>query len=470
VTTAPGRPKLNADTWLATGLRALHERRFEEAGELFGRVLRESTAEKTRTSAHCYSALAAIAGAPPSRRMIGPVNAAVAHLRSAGGAALAGVLAAVIRDDFRAAGARLPLHVAPLADERAVYRLTRDELRLLAATLVPVAGPTWSRLGECATDLFASGGVPPEKDDPQRRSGVPAYFRSRPELTVANPGVRAPITLGLAGVVAVAAVVAILLAGPWYEVVEVVLVAVAFALPLTFFGLVGLHDVRAYRRARSSYDRQLTEYTMRPNDRQMDAWLEEDVRRLAAHGAERHRINPDHLLAPPQAIVGVSNRLHQRIAYRQEMVESSYAYRVVARPIVEPLAKGRLGEDGRLRADHYHVVLVYLTRHRVCVFRGELEFRTGQLVGPATHAFPYNDVVAVSSGAAATQMRFDDGSGPCRVTTLDGGFAVTLVDGDSIEASTGLINHVQAGGDRRLEVAWPNEAALCTVRAQLSGG
>jgi hypothetical protein len=470
MTTAPGRPKLNVDNWLAAGLRALHERRYEDAAELFGRVLRESTTEKTRTAAHCYSALAAIAGAPPSRRMIGPVAAAVAHLRSAGGAALAGVLAAVIRDDFRAAGARLPRYVAPLADERAVSRLTRDELRLLAATLVPVAGPTWSGLAECAADLFAAAGVANEADDPERLFSVPVYFRSRPELAVANPGMRAPVMLGLAATIAAVAVVVILLVGAWYEVVEVLLVALAFALPLTFFGLVGLHDVRAYRRAKSAYDRELTEYTMRPTDRQMDDWLEADVHRLVAHGAERHQLNPDHLLAPPQAIVGVSNRLHQRIAYRQERAESSYAYRVVARPMFEPLAKGRAGEDGRLRADHYHVVLVYLTRHRVCVFRGELEFRTGHLVAPVTHAFPYNDVVAVSPRAAATQMRFDDGSGRYRVTKLDGGFAVTLVDGDSIEASTGLVNHVRASGDRRIEIAWPNEPAYRTVRAQLSRG
>jgi hypothetical protein len=116
-------------------------------------------------------------------------------------------------------------------------------------------------------------------------------------------------------------------------------------------------------------------------------------------------------------------------------------------------------------SDHYHVVLVYLTRHRVCVFRGELEFRTGQLVAPVIQAFPYNDVVAVSPRTAATQMRYDDGSGRYRVTKLDGGFAVTLVDGDSVEASASL-----AAGERRVEVAWPNEAAYRTVRAQLSGG
>jgi hypothetical protein len=474
MTTAPGRPKLIVDNWLATGLRALTERRFAEAGELFGRVLRESTSEKTRTAAHCYLALATLAGAPPSRRMIGPVNGAVAHLRSAGGTALAAVLAAVIRDDFRAAGARLPEHVAPMADERAVHRLTRDELRLLAAALVPVAGPTWSGLAECAADLFAASGVAPEDDDPERRSAVPAYFRSRPELTVDNPGIRAPVLLGLAFAVAIVAVAVILLVGPWYEVAEAVLVAAACALPLTFFGLVGLHDVRAYRRAKSSYVRQLSEYTMRPTDRQMDEWLEADVQRLAAHGAERHRLNPDHLLVPPQAIVGVSNRLHQRIAYRQERVESSYAYRVVARPLFEPLARGRAGEDGRLRADHYHVVLVYLTRHRVCVFRGELEFRTGVLIGAATHTFPYNDVAAVSPRALATQMRYDDGSGHYRVTKLDGGFAVTLADGDTIAVNTGLTNHARTGGDRRVEVAWPNEPAHRTVeremRAQLRRG
>jgi hypothetical protein len=106
----------------------------------------------------------------------------------------------------------------------------------------------------------------------------------------------------------------------------------------------------------------------------------------------------------------------------------------------------------------------------VCVFRGELEFRTGHLFAAATHAFPYNDVVAVSPRALATQMRYDDGSGRYRVTKLDGGFVVTLVDGDTIAASTGLTNHARAGGDRRVEVAWPNDPALRTVRARLSRG
>ncbi len=474
MTTAPGRPKLNVENWLAAGLRALHERRLEDAGELFGRVLRDSTNEKTRRTAHGYSALATIAGAPPSRRMIGPVNAAVSHLRSAGGTALAGVVAAVIRDDFRSAGARLPRHLAPLCDDQSAYRLTREELRLLAATLAPVAGPARAALAECAADLFTGASVEPNADDLERPSAVPAYFRSRPELTVPNPGTRSPVVLALAAAIVVGGAVAVQLVGAWYEAVELVLAGLAFALPLTFFGLVGLRDVLAYRRARSTYERQLAEYTMRPSDRRMDEWLAEDLRRLAEHGAQCHGLNPDHLLVPPQAVVGVSNRLYQRIAYRQEQVESSYAYRVLARAISEPLARGRPGEDGRLRADHYHVVLVYLARHRVCVFRGELEFRTGRLVAPSTHSFPYEDVVAVSPRAAATQMRFDEGAGRYRIMRLDGGFAVSLVDGDTIEASTGLINHTRAGGDRRVEVAWPNAASYRVVerqvRAQLGGG
>jgi len=85
-------------------------------------------------------------------------------------------------------------------------------------------------------------------------------------------------------------------------------------------------------------------------------------------------------------------------------------------------------------------------------------------VGQSTHSFPYEDVAAVSPRAAATQMRVGH-----RVTRLDGGFAISLVDGDTVEASTGLTDNVRRG-----EVAWPNAHAFDVVerqvRAQLGRG
>src|SRR6185369_9229675 len=138
------------------------------------------------------------------------------------------------------------------------------------------------------------------------------------------------------------------------------------------FGVAAWGRYGVYKNELAAYERAWQRAQPKPSDEQMNDWLAEDIRRIEELGAEKHRLSrrliAEHgpLVVEPQAIVGRfgSPRL-------------------------------RYGADGKLRANKYRILTIYLTAERVCVFVVDLDFGSRHLIQERRLTFRYRDIVAI---------------------------------------------------------------------------
>ncbi|GAA4263178.1 hypothetical protein [Dactylosporangium darangshiense] len=462
--------------WLAIGQRELAEEYYPAAIEAFEKALHQDRRDEERAAAYCYTALAKLARVRPAYRPPAEIDHVVMCLSNAQKMPLAGFLAALVQEDwYQADSMSEPRPLGRIADRGAVARLNADEVRLVTKHLVPTPGVTWRLLVERAAELdievleHETGGPQVRVPDDERRIGVRRYFKELPPRPDDVP-IRTTVALLIGGPLSGATAIAIATSSIAMAArVAIVVAALVVAAVAVVVGMILYQDVRVYRRKLAIYEEGQEIAAMRPSDAQLDEWLRQDVERIQAEGAQRHRLDPGSqdrggdLLAEPQTVVGVSRLRQKRAEYRRvQDGPLRHAYRIVRTQTNTLVARSRVGADGKIRSDHYHVLVTYLSKHRVCVYRCELDFATGRATSHATQAFHYADVVAISSHTISSRkeideagrMLFDDGSGQYQETFLDQSFVLSLLDGDKIQVGVGVSDGHDDHG--RLQMAWKN--------------
>ena len=469
------------------GVRALAEHRYPQARSWFTEYLANGAgphAASRRQQAHGYLALVMLAQAPPSYRTPRDIEQVVGHLSTATPCQLTYTLAALVKEDyFDADGVSPPPALSGLAGRWHVEELTAQEIRLLAAHLAPTPGPAWQRLSDYAADQFGidvqqpplAEAPPPDRG---RQLGVIRYFMPVPRPPASTRRADPFTLMTFGGGVLLLPLLGLFVSVPWYVAVLATVLFVVIGVGLFFFGVITYWEYRDERRRLRQHERARAAAEPRPSDQQLDDWLRLDIERIVALGAHRHRLNRHEvhhggdLLIAPQAAVGVSTL--QRGDTRTVRIRDPFArsgYRSVHQRV--PLAKCRLGRDGRLRADHYRVLVMYLATRRIGIFECELDFASGRLLSESTHAFSYEDVVTISARTVAPtsdvqealNVLFDDGSGTYTRIFFDDRFTISLADSGRIEVSVGLSGH----STRRqgVEVAWGNRRVQRVVERMI---
>lgn len=475
--------------WYAQGWERLEKKFYPEAIRSFKEYLSRAQVStgaageidlERRAEVHTGAAIAMLAGAPPAYRTAKEIAGITNHLLAAPGTVLGPILAALVEEDYyTSAGTSPPPTLTRIAGRARLDHLTRDDVVLLAEHLVPASGATWHRphvhgqlIGVPVREFVADEGDPPM--EAERKGGVQKYFLPTPVAPRAGGAGVARLALGVGlGLLLMAAGVLVLSDDPASsDCLDAAVLGGGCALLIA--GIQAYRTHRSYRQAVERFHRDWAAAEPKPGDPELDGWLREDVERIQALGARRHRLNRQplarggDLIIDPQVIVGLSRRTRTNVEHHLALdAHEPDGFRTVRRQVTVPVTHSRAGEDRQIRADIYHVLVLYLTKHRICVIQCELELATRRLVNETTRSFRYGDVTQVaattipeSTGALSTldydaiNVLFDDGSAGYRQVFVDNRFVLSLADGDRIEVGIGVSRWAGAGRDQT--VAWAN--------------
>ncbi|MTD54897.1 hypothetical protein [Amycolatopsis pithecellobii] len=443
------------------GLRALKGEMYAKAVTEFEESLADATkagADETAegrhdlASAHFHAALAMLNGRPPGDRVPEQIKRVESHLVQAAKfddpivPHQANVLWAVVQDDYyRANGMRVKEPIAGDFPE-SLYALSQSELQPLVEHLKSAQGAAWEALTRRAVEFGMKPAVSQEDTpvtrvhDPGRAEAVKKYFIPTPRLRTAAPAVTA-----LVGCLAMLGFAAAL-----HNIASVVFVAGIY-----FAGRWGWRQFTVYQR----YRKRLAEAEPKPADEQMDAWLAEDVEILRSQAGDRVRLNPlnedegGDLVYPVQAVVGIP----------AEGATGAKGLRI------------RRGHDRRWRANHYDVLILFLTNDLISLYRCTLDFHTGEPVYEELTERHYRDIVGVSSNRvpvpqvitdlfkALDSLTAEAGAQPDEQKYADLSFAQTftmsIVSGERIELNTGFGDTI--GSDN--QIAWASNSRALNI-------
>jgi hypothetical protein len=161
-------------------------------------------------------------------------------------------------------------------------------------------------------------------------------------------------------------------------------VGVVIGLALVAAGLIrGGPRIRRYIRGCALAD-------PKPSDHQIDTWLAESIEPICEDGFRRLDIVHSDLVdkdAPPLVVVGFPNDLPDFLAPDAAQVSDSQ----------RPRFRLARGKDGKIRATHYDVLVVYMSTWHLCTYQCVLEMETGGVISDRTREFHYRDVVSVAT-------------------------------------------------------------------------
>ena len=388
---------------ILNGSKALEQRMYPEVISEFNAYLSTASKDEDQSGvetctkvaqAHAYIALAMLDGSPASYRSPEEIERVQRRLneslrsgqRAGGGVqvvAWASVLWQIVCEDYyKADGMNPPLLAAPQGGRppsadtaEHIARLIADlddlSVTLLISHVARSRGDTWRALEERAQPLNL---VDPDDDenpeptaaDPTRAERVRKYFTQTPDK-VEN-------TRAIVGACATAALI---LLG---------IIVGGFTLVLFFVGAVAsgrwtYHRLREYQQ----YLKDFAAAEPKPSDQEMDAWLVEDMEYIRRRAANRLRLNAKlksegkggDLVFPAQIVVGV-----WEFDASSNLGANGSA-----------LTHTQHGSDGKMRADYYKVLILFLTDKLISTFGGLLDFKTGDLLVDWAREFDYRDIV-----------------------------------------------------------------------------
>jgi hypothetical protein len=458
-----------------SGVRSLKERLYREAeaclAEYLSREHRNPKSANRRARAHCLIALAILARTPPLSRSTAEIKQVVARLSNAKRLPLAQVLASLVQETFyETDGWNIPEDLQVVAQKASVGQLDRNDVEQVIRHLNGMFGPTWVQICRQAGVLGVDDRPPPviesDRVDPWRRKGVPRYFAIIPPEPPDPPYVRAWTLTGTGVALAVLPCGGLYVTTKWYVGLTALVLLYAAATPFLFFGILTWHDVNDWRRRIRARNEAIAAAHPQPTEAQIDAWLQEDVDAAVQRGADRHRLDLDlgvknaGLVIKPQVIVGISRlggpHSAERLV-RDPQAPSGYRLTVVRMP----LARSRVGADGRLRSSHYHVLVVFLSERRLGVFECDVDLATRRRLAEASHSFSYDDVVTMSyrrltsaDGAESANVVVNR-DGRSETIHGDNRFFLSLVNGHHIEVSTAIPKGIDSR--RGSSIAWDND-------------
>jgi hypothetical protein len=248
-----------------------------------------------------------------------------------------------------------------------------DRDRLASHTDAASSG-TWKRLRDQAG--YASAVVDtsePREADPQRAVKVRKYFTPTPPEV--SPAWHVLLFCG-AGLLVVAGIAS-------GSLFSVVLVAVAI-----WVAKKGYNQYKRYRAYRKRYEAA----EPKPSERELDGWLRDDVEFIKRRGADRLQV-----------------RLHDDYA-KSDLITKPLV--VIGFPLPGDTRHGQLrlkeGEDRTTRADHYTVLVVFLTHQVVDTYRCVLDFATGEQLYDQTTQIHWHSIAGVSSSAVPVSRKVED--------------------------------------------------------------
>lgn len=443
------------------GLEALKHREYAQVVARFSDFL--STAESADAAAdahgdepraakaHVYIVLGLLNGARPSYHSSEVIRQVEAHLESArtqgygtSVAAMADVVLAVVKEDFYDERG-IPTGPPQAQDLRgSLAYVAPGDLEDLSAHLGAAEGQTWREMAALAASHgYATHAVAGEEGPrviaADRRTKVIKYFTKTPDQV--NPALHAMLFGGAALLVILAVVSQSLFA--------VVLVAGA-----AWVAKKGYDQYKKYQKFRKAWDAA----EPKPADAELDAWLREDTADITRKGARKLQVRLDEdlalsdLITPPIVVVGV--------------------------PALSDTRNGRLalrvGADGQVRANHYNVLILFLTRQVVSTYRCVLEFATGDLLADETRQYHWGNIVGVSSVSTPASKKIEDlanlvlvGEGQKKkdISSMHQ-FTVSIVNGEQLEVTTqfGGESFVSSGG----KIAWKgNDHAMSIIQSEV---
>jgi hypothetical protein len=210
-----------------------------------------------------------------------------------------------------------------------------------------------------------------------RQIAVRRYFTPAPKFPV-----RAMIGPGVAGLVGLL----LLASGSIGVVIGLILIIIAL--------VKAVPRVRRYIRACALSD-------PKPADHELDVWLAEAIGPIVEDGFTRLDIVRSDLVnndMQPLVIVGFPRDLPGSAAPRpgQRHDDQRMGFRLAR------------GVDGKIRATHYDILVVYLTKWRLCTYQGLLEMETGKVIADGTREFLYRDVVSVATEGKREKIQVPD--------------------------------------------------------------
>ncbi len=198
-----------------------------------------------------------------------------------------------------------------------------------------------------------------------RQVSVRRYFTPIPRFpfrSIIGPAIAVLIGLGLLGAGAVGAVIGlVLIAGG---------------------ALRGGPRIHRYLQGRARAE-------PKPSENELDKWLAEGIDPIYQTGFRRLDIVPSDLVdkdAPPLVVIGFPDQL-------PDFLRPAGGRSDPRRPRFR-LARGR---DGRIRATHYDILVIYMTTWHLCTYQCVLEMETGHVISDRTREFHYRDVVSVAT-------------------------------------------------------------------------
>jgi hypothetical protein len=439
------------------GVEALKQGRYQKVVERFDEFLSTAASvnvppgtdiEERAARAHAYVALGLLNGARPSYHSSDVIRRIQTHLDSARQqghglpvAAMADVMLAIVKEDFYEA--RSMRSGAPPAAElrRSLVNLDHDDLGTLAAHMAPAEGETWKELSGMAAD--AGVGQPEVIAEEKQRVIAPERWQKVTKYFTRTPDRVSPAWhMLLFGAVLLLVILAI----TSRDFFSLILVAAA-----VWAGKKGYDRYKKYRQFLLAW----AAAEPKPADEELDKWLDEDIAYITRKGARKLQIkahedfNGGDLITSEVVVVGVPD---------------GSATRTGRLPAV------RAGKDGQIRANHYDVLILFLTHQVISSYRCILEFATGDLLWDETRQYHYANIVGVSSFSipveAPVAQLVDVLSQKENDISAAHKFTLSIVNGEKLQVTTKLSGAFFETSDGN--IAWRgNDHALSIIQSEV---
>ena len=164
---------------------------------------------------------------------------------------------------------------------------------------------------------------------------------------------------------------------------------------------------REYRESLAKYNKAYQLAEPKPSDEQMDAWLQEDIKRLTDEALRELDLEPEQLQQDPIIVVGPSNT-----------------------------ASLAIGKDGVVRYSKYDVLIVFLTEYHLAAYTATINMVTGTTLRESTQEYHYTDIVSVATRTESSKKFVLVFQGENKKLPVYKEFSLSVASGDHIRVVT----------------------------------
>jgi hypothetical protein len=156
-----------------------------------------------------------------------------------------------------------------------------------------------------------------------------------------------------------------------------------------YFGFKCLSDgFSAYSKQKKNYESDCAQYEKdyeraepKPSDEQMDQWMDGDIEKIVAEALRRLDLDHEDYKAKPFLIGGPAS-----------LKETKFAK----------------GKDGKTRASHLNILVVFLTEYHVAAYQCDNSMEYGQVLTDRTQEFPYREITNLGTQIVKEKIHLID--------------------------------------------------------------